>query len=124
MNNKLTKKQFAELAKKTPVKIDNNLYYVVVKVNSQNIMMNEKLKNQLASENKYNNSYIGFLTNEPNVPHLMNRLPIYGESDKYETKHFKSNMDEAISVDLKERGLGLLKRHHELQLKLKGGLNS
>lgn len=116
MTEKLTRKQFIELASKEPVEIDEGINYVVVKVNSENISMSDKLKEQLIDENKYDNTYIGFTTFQTSKPYGMENLPIYGKSDKYETKYFKRSLTETITDNLKDRNLRLLNRHHEFKL--------
>lgn len=116
MNNKLTSKEFVELVGKSPVAIDKRVNYVAVKVNSENIAMSDKLKDQLVKENKYDNTYIGFMTSEVTAPYSMDNLPIYGRSDIYETKHFSRDFAEAVMTDLRQRSMGILNRHHEYQV--------
>lgn len=118
---KLTRKQFINLVEKGPVEVGNDLYYVVVRVNDENIEMNEFFKKQMIEENKYNNTYIGFLTSQKSKPYNMVYLPIYGRSDKYETKHFTWNFEDAVMADLRRRCTGLLNRHYEHQINIAGG---
>lgn len=110
---KLTRKQFIELASKEKMKVDELIHYVVIKVNSENIKMTDSFKKQLIEEGKYDNTYIGLLTPETSKPYSMDYLPIYGSTEKFITKHFVNSIDEAIMVDLKDRGLRLLKRYNE-----------
>lgn len=102
---KLTRKQFEELAKEGPVQIDVNLFYVVVKLNEEQINMTEAFKKQLIDEGKYDNSYVGFMTNETKAPYHMNNLPIFGDRNKYVTKFFVRTQDEAVNHDLRQRSL-------------------
>lgn len=119
---KLTRKQFIELAKKGPVQIEENLSYVVVKVNSDNIKMNDLFKSQLIDENKYDKTYIGFFAyNTEQKPYSMENLAIYGDPNKYVTKHLRFSLEDAVMDDLRRREIGLLKRHHEYQLSIVGG---
>lgn len=114
---KLTKKQFVELAKKGPIQIDENIFYVVVKMNEEQVNMNETFKKQLIEEGKYDNSYVGFMTNETEAPYHMNNLPIFGDQNKYVTKFFVKTQDDAINHDLRQRSLGILNRHFEFMNK-------
>lgn len=118
MNTKLTRNDFIEKVRENPVAVDYRTDYVVVKANSENIAMSEKFKEQLVDEGKYDNTYISFFTNEGDAPYSMDNLPIYGRSDKYETKHFSSSVEQAVMVDLKSKGMDLLNRYNEHQASL------
>lgn len=120
---KLTRKQFVELAKKGPVKINDNLNYVAVKVNSDNIEMNDLFKGQLIEEGKYDKTYIGFFVcdSEKEKPYSMQNLPIYGSPDRYVTKHLAWSFEDAVMDDLRRRETRILSRHHEYQLSVAGG---
>lgn len=108
---KLTRKQFIEKAANGSIKIDDNLNYLVVKMNSDNIKMNEMFKRQLVEEGLYDNSYVGMLIYDyERAPYSMKNLPVYGRSDKYETKHLKVSFEDAVMADLTKRGLKLLDR--------------
>lgn len=122
---KLTRRQFVELAKQGPVliqgpeMIDKNVCYIAVKVNSDNIKMSEMFKQQLIREDKYDKTYIGFLIweSESEKPYPMRNLPIYGDPDKYVTKHLCNSFEEAVMRDLRSREISLLKRRYEYELK-------
>ncbi|HHT97142.1 MAG TPA: hypothetical protein GXZ90_04525 [Clostridiales bacterium] len=102
MTKKMTKKEFTQLAKEGPIKIDEHSNYVIVKVNDDNLDLLPKLRSQLVKENKYDNTYIGFITHEKNKPYGTINLPVYGRSDKYETKHFNKDFEKAVSADIRE----------------------
>ena len=40
----------------------------------------------------------------------MEDLPVYGNSDRYETKWLESSLEDAVESSLKDRGMQLLKR--------------
>lgn len=87
------------------------LFYNVTLVNDSNFPnMTKKLKAQLLEENLYGTSYIGHIDRSNKPPFSMETLPIFGNSNKYVTKWFKSSEIEAVNVDLKDKYLGLLKR--------------
>lgn len=98
----MNKKDLMRIAKEGPVKIDTFCEYVVVKVNEENIKLTDKFKSQLIEENKYDETYIGFITSEKNKPYAMSNLPIYGRTDKYETKHINRDINKVISKDIKD----------------------
>lgn len=102
MTKKMTKKEFTQLAKEGPVKIDEDLNYVVVKVDDDNLDLSPALRKQLVEENKYDNTFIGFITHEKSKPYGTANLPVYGRSDKYETKHFNRDLEKAVSADIRE----------------------
>lgn len=114
---KLTRKQFIEKATEGPIKINDNLNYLAVKMNSSEIEMSEQFKRQLINESLYNNSFVGILINDnEKVPFSMEKLPIYGRSDKFETKHLKRSFEDAIMTDLRGRELKLLDRELEARV--------
>jgi len=101
--------EFTSKAKENPVELKDDLYYVVVKVDKENVKMSEKFLKQLENENKYG-MYVGIVTTKQSGPFEMDEFPIYGRTDKYELKHLKSTKEEAIKKDLRDKGLGLLSR--------------
>ena len=111
---KLTRIQFVEEAKKGAIKIADNLSYVTVKMNSNDVKMNETFKKQLIDEGLYDNSFVGILVNDhEKAPFSMENFPVYGRADKYETKHLKREFKDAVTANLRERGLQLLDREFE-----------
>lgn len=110
---KLTKKQFFELVKMGPVQIDEQTFYVLVKMNEEQVEMSELLKKQLIEEGKYDETYVGILTSENKQPYSQDYLPIFGDSKKYVTKFLVRSPEDAVNFDLGKRSLGVIKRHFE-----------
>lgn len=110
----LTRKQFKDIVLKDGhVKIDNNLYYIVTQVNEDNFKnFPQKLKEQLIEENKYGN-WIGVFGDSVDEKLEAIHLPFYGDPNRFVTKWFVSSPEKAIDNDLKDRGMGLLKRYNE-----------
>ena len=110
----VTRKQFKDVVLKDGhVKIDDNLYYIVARVNEDNFKsFPQKLKEQLVEENKYGN-WVGVFGNSVNEKLEAMQLPIYGDPNRFVTKWFVSSPEKAIDNDLKDRGMGLLKRYNE-----------
>lgn len=104
------KNKFIELAKEGSVHIGNS-FYSVRKLNEINFEMNRAFKSQLIDEGLYDNSYIGIITPNEDGPFSMEYLPVYGNKNSYVTKHFKSDVTQAISADLRDKGIGLLDRY-------------
>ena len=59
----------------------------------------------MKKEGLYNDSYVGILsyTRDKDNPAEMRDLPIYGDPNKYVTKHLINDKEEAIKKDLNER---------------------
>lgn len=110
----LTKKQFKDIVLKDGhVKIDDNLYYIVTRVHEDNFKnFPQKLKEQLVEENKYGN-WIGMFGDSVDEKLEAMQLPLYGDPNRVVTKWFVSSPEKAIDNDLKDRGMGLLKRYNE-----------
>lgn len=98
----MIKKEFIQLAKEGPIKIDEHSNYVIVKVNDDNLDLTPALRSLLVKEDKYDKTYIGFITHEKNKPYGTINLPIYGRFDKYETKHLNKDFEKAVSADICE----------------------
>lgn len=88
---------------------DGNMFYVVTQVNDSTFdNLPDQLKEQLKSEGK-TNYYVAFITSN-RIPFSIDILPIYGSADKFVTKWFYYDMDEAIQSDLRDKWMGLYKR--------------
>lgn len=111
---KLTNKTFKEVVMNDGhIQIEENLVYLVIQINDDNFEnINEKFKEQLSEENKYN-MWIGFITNELKDKYDIQSLPIYGDPNKYVTKWFASTPEKAIDSDLRNRSMQLLKRAND-----------
>lgn len=111
---KLTRKSFTQSALEGPVQIGENLYYVTKRVDSENFDLNPELKKQLEQEGKYGRTYVSFITRDKDAKGEMDNLPVFGNSDRYETKWLFANPEDAINKDLRERNQRLLKRANEM----------
>lgn len=86
------------------------IYYVVARINTDNFNdMGDKLIAQLKCEGKYD-YYIGFLSRNAEPPYTVQMLPIYGNAERYVTKWFATTPENAISSDLRDRQLCIVKR--------------
>lgn len=106
----ISRKEFIQLAKQGPVLIDQNNKFQVVKINDQEVQMNDMFKAQLIEEGLYDNSYVGVIVDESMGKITMEYLPVYGRSDRYVTKHLVATQEKAITASLREKAIGLLKR--------------
>ena len=103
-----------ELLNKGSIKIENEYskgYFKLIQANESTLGKNtEKLLEQLKNEGKYN-SWIGvynFRTNSENDPVDIDRLPVYGDPNKFVTKWFFQDKNKAITNSLhslKEMGI-------------------
>ena len=96
-----------ELLSKGFIKIKgqyNSGYFKLIQANEETLGQNtEKLIEQLKSEGKYN-SWIGvynFRTNSENDPVDIDRLPVYGNPNRYETKWFCQDKNKAVTDSLR-----------------------
>lgn len=109
MKNKITRGKLIEMVLGGPVLIsrDGNidLFVSVHKVNSENFDLSPMLTEQLKKEGKYNTTYIAIVSDKKVGPYGMNVLPIYGNSDKYITKHFVSTPKEATADTIRDMKL-------------------
>lgn len=89
-----------------------NYSYFIVPVDDEHIEMTPKFKEQLENEGYYGESYIsGILSaSEAELPISMNWLPIYGSSNRFETKWFSRSYDGCFAKDLQDRMMKLSKR--------------
>lgn len=84
--------------------------FIVTQINEENFKdINPKLKEQLQAENKYN-SWVSFVTSRFEKPYTIDILPIYGNSEKYITKYFSDNIEDAIDFCLNDSQIQVLKR--------------
>lgn len=105
----MNKLEFIKKAKENPVALEHNLYYIVIKTNRDNINMTDKFAKQLEDEGKLG-KYIGFIDRKCIPPYDMEMLPIYGLTNRYETKHIYNTKEEVIEKDLVNSELCLLSR--------------
>lgn len=96
-----------ELLNKGFIKIENeysNGYFKLIQANENTLGQNtEKLLEQLKNEGKYN-SWIGvynFNTESENAPVDLDRLPVYGDPNKFVTKWFCKDKNQAVTNSLR-----------------------
>ena len=113
---KITRGKLIEMVLEGPVFIrqcpysNRDLFFSVHKVNSENFDLSPMLIDQLKKEGKYNTTYIAIISDKqfgPHEmgPHGMDVLPIYGNSDKFVTKHFVSTPKEAAADTIRDMKL-------------------
>lgn len=109
MKNKITRGKLIEMVLEGPVFIrqdwNRDLFFSVHKVNSENFDLSPMLTDQLKKEGKYNTTYIAIVSDKKVGPYGMDVLPIYGNSDKYVTKHFVSTPKEAAADTIRDMKL-------------------
>ena len=109
MTNKITRGKLIEMVLEGPVFIrqdyNRDLFFSVHKVNSENFDLSPILTEQLKKEGKYDTTYIAIVNDKQFGPHGMDILPIYGNSDKYVTKHFVSTPKEAAADTIRDMKL-------------------
>lgn len=111
MKNKITRGKLIEMVIEGPVFIrqcpysNRDLFFSVHKVNSENFDLSPMLTEQLKKEGKYDTTYIAIVNDKQFGPHGMDILPIYGNSDKYVTKHFVSTPKEAAADAIRDMKL-------------------
>ena len=109
MKKKITRGKLIEMVLEGPVFIrqdwGRDLFFSVHKVNSENFDLSPMLTEQLKNEGKYDTTYIAIVNENQVGPHGMDILPIYGNSDKYVTKHFVSTPKEAAADAIRDMKL-------------------
>lgn len=91
-----------------PIGRDGNVLYIVKPVNDENYDdIPDKLVEQLKSEGKYG-WYCSACVVRGNIS--IESLPIYGHSDRYETKLFYSSIEDCISHDLRYKWMAIYER--------------
>lgn len=91
-----------------PMDDDGNVVYVVKPVDDENYDdIPDKLAEQLKQEGKYG-WYASICVNRNFIS--AKNLPIYGRTDRYETKWFYSDLRDCIQRDLRDRSMGLYDR--------------
>ena len=109
MKKKITRGKLIEMVLEGPVFIrqswNRDLFFSVHKVNSENFDLSPMLIDQLKREGKYDTTYIAILSDKQFGPHGMDVLPIYGNSDKFVTKHFVSTPKEAAADTIRDMKL-------------------
>lgn len=88
---------------------DGSRKFCVVPVDKEHIPdMTQRLEDQLKAEGKLG-YYVGMIMPVSWEP-CMDFLPIYGRTDKYETKWLRRHIEDAVADELKDRGSELYKR--------------
>lgn len=88
---------------------DGSRKFCVVPVDKEHIPdMTQRLEDQLKEEGKLG-YYVGMIMPVSWEP-CMDFLPIYGRTDKYETKWLRRYIEDAVADELKDRGSELYKR--------------
>lgn len=87
-----------------PMDEDGKLELAIVPLTEEYIVdMNEMFKQQLKQEGKY--GWWACCSAYPGQGVTMDRLPIYGDKDRYVTKFFYSEMEDAVKKELADREL-------------------
>lgn len=105
-----------ELLNKGFIKIKNEYsegYFRLIQANENTLGQNtEKLLDQLKNEGKYN-YWIGvynFRTESENSPVDIDRLPVYGDPNKFVTKWFTKDKNQAVTNSLRSlKEMGTIK---------------
>lgn len=91
-----------------PIGRDGDTLYIVKPVDENNYDdIPENLVKQLKSENKYG-WYCSVCVMRDNVS--IESLPIYGHTDRYETKWFYSSIEDCINHDLRDKWMAIYER--------------
>ncbi len=99
------------------VPLEDNKYYFIVRLNDENIKMTDKFKSQLEQEDIYNEYYASGIAFNNELPISMDNLPIFGNSNKYDTSWFKSTPKDCLNSDLKDKQLNLSNRINKKVIK-------
>lgn len=112
---KYTKKSIIEeVIKKGFVLLDDgDLKLTVVKMNTEECEMPEKLEAQLKEEGLYNNSYAAAIIPVDLEKCSIDYLPIYGNSEKYITRHLLRDKESAIEILTNDTYAHITKRANE-----------
>ena len=87
-----------------PMDEDGKLELAIVPLTEEYIVdMNDMFKQQLKQEGKY--GWWACCSVHPGQGVTMDRLPIYGDKDRYVTKFFYSDMEDAVKKELADREL-------------------
>ena len=92
--------------------VDGKHFYFIVPVDDEHIEMDSEFREQLEREGYYGEYCIsGILSSEAaKLPINMSWLPIYGSSNRFETKWFAYSYDDCFAKDLRDRMMKLSKR--------------
>jgi hypothetical protein len=89
-----------------------NYSYFIVPVDDEHIEMTLEFKEQLENEGYYGRYYVSGIMSSSvaKLPIGMKWLPIYGNSNRFDTKWFSRSYDDCFAKDLKDRMMKLSKR--------------